>query len=77
MIIAVASQVFNHGQPSSQCTATMSQSLNANLVFAKNSHEQSHVAGRTPAAVLFLSSDDVTVTGNILVTDGALAACEL
>lgn len=69
------SQVFAHGDPTAQCTTSSSLNLNVNLVLASNKHEQSHVPGRAPAAALFLSSDHVTVTGNVLVSDGPLAAC--
>jgi hypothetical protein len=69
-------QVFDHGQPSPQCAAVSSSNLNSNLIFANNSHAQSHVNGRAPAAVLFLSSNGVRVEGNVLTTDGPLAPCK-
>jgi hypothetical protein len=74
--ISLFLQVFTHDQPSSQCTVAPPGNLNVNLVFANNSHEQSHVEGQTPAAALFLSSEGVSVEGNVLATDGPLAACE-
>lgn len=68
-------QVFDHGQPSSQCSAVSSSNLNTNLIFANNSHEQSHVDGWAPAAALFMSSEGVLVEGNVLATDGPLSPC--
>jgi hypothetical protein len=73
--VVIIPQVFTHGQPSSQCTTAPPSSINVNLVFANNSHQQSHVTGQSPAAALFLSSEGVSVEGNVLVTDGPLAAC--